>query len=280
MLAVAGALVVAVGVTPASAASIDVKRNDYNGDGISDILAIDLDDCTIVWNGNGSGGFGDAHGGLCLPSFTNFRSFAAVGDINGDRIGDFVALADDTLYRFAGTGFNNFRSLGTGPGWGAINDLVGVGDITGDGVGDMVGFSTAANGVETMHRYKGGSGSFTYLGPWGGGWQSYGRYAGVGDINGNGRGDLVAVGAGGILHRWFGTTSGGFTYGGSFGGGWNNYSSLAGMGNIGGTSAGDLLGLNGDFQLWRWTGNGSGAFNPGQLAKDVLFFFGAGRGIE
>jgi hypothetical protein len=206
MLVIAGALTVVVSVTPAHA-GISVKRNDYNRDGISDLVAIEFwSGCLYRWNGNGSGGFGGSTQVGC--------GWQPYWDGNGDL----VAIQNDTLHRWFGTG----------------------------------------------------SGGFAYGGTWGGGWDAYLQPVGVGDISGDGVGDLIAFGgdgAGGrILHRWFGNGSGGFTYAGSWGGGWSNYDDLTGMGNIGGGSAGDLVARRTGSALLRWTGNGNGGFNAGQLA--------------
>ncbi len=266
VLAMLSTLVLILGVPSAHAASISVKRNDYNADGISDIVAMIVGgDCLYRWNGNSSGSFNAGQSVGCGWS-NYFDTLTAVGDINDDGNGDLVAIFNNTLYRWFGTGGGNFTFAGTyGSGWGRYFEPVGVGDISGDGVGDLVAFNFA-NNTKVMYRWFGnGNGGFNFAGTAGSGWEQYHDYAGVGDINSDGlsRGDLVAV-ADGVLHRWFGTSGGNFSYGGTLGSGWGAYDQLAGLGNLGGGGAGDLVAINvGASELWRWFGNGSGGFGAG-----------------
>jgi hypothetical protein len=104
------------------------------------------------------------------------------------------------------------------------------------------------------------------VGPVSGSFLNYKDLAGVGDINSDGRGDLVARDFDGILHKWYGSASGDLVHSGTMGGGWNNYSDLTGMGDIGDGCAGDILGRRYDSALLRWTGTGGGNFKPPQLA--------------
>ncbi|MCI0685962.1 MAG: hypothetical protein L0Y54_01800 [Sporichthyaceae bacterium] len=85
VLAGIAALALVFAVPSAQAASISVKRNDYNRDSISDILAVNSStNCLVRWYGNGGGGHGVGtgvpHG--CLTFFSD--SLTALGDINKD----------------------------------------------------------------------------------------------------------------------------------------------------------------------------------------------------
>jgi hypothetical protein len=214
MLVIAGALTVVVSVTPAHA-GISVKRNDYNRDGISDLVAIEFwSGCLYRWNGNGSGGFGGSTQVGCGWQ-PYWGRYAAVGDINRDGNGDLVAIQNDTLHRWFGTGSGGFAYGGTwGGGWDAYLQPVGVGDISGDGVGDLIAFGGDGAGGRILHRWFGnGSGGFTYAGSWGGGWSNYDDLTGMGNIGGGSAGDLVARRTDSALLRWTGNGNGGFNAG-------------------------------------------------------------------
>lgn len=150
----------------------DVKRNDYNRDGISDIVAV-YNDYIYIWFGTGSGGF--TTGGPIGSGWTPYAStLTAVGDINGDGNGDLVAVYNDYLYTWFGTG----------------------------------------------------SGGFATGGPIGSGWTPYAStLTGMGDINSDGRSDLLAI-SNDYIYKWFGTSSGGYATGGPIGSGWNIYAPI------------------------------------------------------
>ncbi len=234
--------------------SLSLLRNDYNRDGISDIVAV-RNDTLYVWYGNGNGGF-DYHGTVGNGWTPYAATLTAVGDINGDGVGDLVAVANDYLHRWYGTGGGGFTYGGTyGTGWTTYAaNLTGVGDINGDGKADIV---SVAN--DYLHKWYGnGNGGFTYAGNVGAGWTPYAaNLTGVGDINGDGKADIVSI-ANDYLHKWYGNGNGGFTYGGTYGSGWTPYAgTLAGMGDINKDGQGDLLAVSNDY-LRRWYGTGTG----------------------
>jgi hypothetical protein len=247
--------------SPSPASSIGVKRNDYNRDGVSDIVAV-RDGLLHRWYGNGNGGFtyGGSYGGGWTP-YTS--TLAAVGDINRDNVGDLIAVRDDCLHRWYGNGNGNgddgFNYGGTsGCGWTPYaNSLIGVGDVNQDGVGDLVAVRDGC-----LHRWYGdGNGGFSYGGTSGCGWAPYaGSLTGVGDLNRDGVGDLISV-RDDYLHRWYGNGNGGFDYGGTYGHGWTPYAStLAGMGDINRDGIGDVLAIREGY-LYTWQGTGTGTVN-------------------
>ncbi|MCZ0975225.1 VCBS repeat-containing protein [Streptomyces albulus] len=60
----------------------------------------------------------------------------------------------------------------------------------------------------------------------GGGWNAYVRLAAPGDIDGDGRADLLAVDSRGDLYRYLADGTGRFTPRVKIGNGWNTYSGL------------------------------------------------------
>ncbi|MFJ6420670.1 hypothetical protein [Streptomyces hydrogenans] len=96
----------------------------------------------------------------------------------------------------------------------------------------------------------------------GGGWQVYHQITGGSDLNGDGRGDLLARDASGVL--WFyastGDTKAPFKPRKQIGGGWQTYNLLTAPGNVAGATGGDLLARDASGVLWLYLGKGDGTF--------------------
>ncbi|MFG2897308.1 FG-GAP repeat domain-containing protein [Streptomyces zaomyceticus] len=96
----------------------------------------------------------------------------------------------------------------------------------------------------------------------GGGWQDYNDITGRGDLDGDGRPDLVAADKAGDL--WFykgtGNTAAPFAPRRKTGYGWNIYDKLVATGNIGGNPTADLVARDKDGVLWLYLGKGDGTF--------------------
>lgn len=213
----------------------------------------------------------------CTVFFQDFRTITAdfavvpstrtpIGghDITSDGNVDVVAIrpSDGYLARWPGNGKGGFGYLqgDLGPGWGSYRDLA-EGDINNDGRMDLLAIRSS-DGL--LGRWLGnGSGGFSYMGnDLGPGWGAYTNLV-AGDINGDGKTDLMAIRTSdGYLARWSGNGSGGFSYmGNDLGPGWGAYTSLA-SGDINGDFKPDLLAIrSSDGHLARWYGNGSGGFS-------------------
>ncbi|MER6919726.1 FG-GAP repeat domain-containing protein [Streptomyces spiralis] len=166
-----------------------------------------------------------------------YNTLVGPGDLTGDGKGDL--LARDTsgylyLYRSTTEQFPPsvpvFASrVKVGSGWGVYDRIVGAGDYTGDGRADIVARTSAGD----LYLYAGtGSTSAPFkprlkVGP---GWQIYSKLAAIGDVDGDGRGDLLAADRSGNLYRYsstgVATGSGAFRARVLIGGGWNIYREL------------------------------------------------------
>ncbi|MFB7422205.1 hypothetical protein ACFC0K_02860 [Streptomyces hydrogenans] len=96
----------------------------------------------------------------------------------------------------------------------------------------------------------------------GGGWQVYDKITGGSDLNGDGRGDLLATDTSGVLWLYVSTgdTRTPFKPRVRIGGGWQTYNLLLAPGDIAGASGGDLLARDKDGVLWLYLGKGDGTF--------------------
>ncbi|MEU4351828.1 VCBS repeat-containing protein [Streptomyces sp. NPDC023838] len=94
----------------------------------------------------------------------------------------------------------------------------------------------------------------------GGGWGVMTAFAGIGDLTGDGNGDLLARDGGG--HLWLYPGNGGSFFGDRIdvGGGWNIYGKLVGAGDVSGDGVPDLLARDAGGHLWLYPGNGRGNF--------------------
>ncbi|MEI5006893.1 VCBS repeat-containing protein [Streptomyces sp. PmtA] len=114
---------------------------DMTGDGRADLVARQATTGDMYLYANDGAGGLKAKGRIG----TNWKIYRAVlgaGDINGDGIGDVLAVdRDDSLWRYDGTATGTLkpRALVFGNQWATgRNAFVGVGDITGDGQPDLI----------------------------------------------------------------------------------------------------------------------------------------------
>ncbi|MFD8422406.1 FG-GAP-like repeat-containing protein [Streptomyces sp. NPDC059466] len=243
-----------------------VRRDFTSGrswapDGNGDLFALAPSGDLSYKPGDGSGAFGKAMTASGWPSSVTLVPF---GDLYGDR-------RNDVLVRFASGELRVYRpqtgatfstrtphtTLGTG--WNQYNVMTSPGDITGDGHPDLIARKASTG---ELFLYKGASaGKLSARVRIAADWSGYKKIIGVGDFNGDGRGDLLAQDRSNTLWRYDGNGSGGFRSRVKIATDWgSSYNVVIGVGDITRDGKADLVSRDTSGNLWRNTGNGKGSF--------------------
>ncbi|MFC4606865.1 FG-GAP repeat domain-containing protein [Streptomyces maoxianensis] len=145
-----------------------------------------------------------------------------------------------------------------GGGWNIYNQLTGAGDVNRDGRMDLV----ARDASGTLWLYKGtGSTNSARFAPRvkiGGGWNIYNQVTSGADLNDDGRPDLVARDASGVLWLYKGTGSATAPYAtrAKIGPGWQIYNQLSLTGDLTGDGKADATARDASGVLWLYKGTG------------------------
>ena len=238
-------------------------RNDFNGDGRSDILWRNDSGLVTQWLGQIDGNF------IEHPLNTNPAAqwhVVGTGDFNGDGRSDIFWRNDSGLITsWLGQNDGNFvdRTLNINPGtqW----SVVATGDFNGDGRSDV--FWRNNNGLVTEWLGQ-NDGSFVERvlnvnpgTPW--------SIVGTGDFNGDGRSDIFWRNGNGLVTEWFGQLDGSFVehaLNTNPGTQWN----VVGTGDFNGDGFADIFWRNSNGLVTEWLGQNGGNFvehplntNPG-----------------
>lgn len=243
-----------------------VGTKDFNGDGKADLLARKPNGTLWFYPGTGAGAYG---AGRQIGDFgwEIFNALVGVGDFNGDGKADLVARGKDgTLWLYPGTGRVDSTSRGYAAavkignfGWNIFTALTGVGDFNGDGKNDIL----ARQGDGSLWLYAGtgrvdannsGYQGAIRVGEFG--WEVFDRLIGPGDINADGKNDLLARMPDGTLWLYAGNGSG--YPGGSrrIAAGWAVYDAVLGAANLNADGYPDLVARRPDGSLWSYAGTG------------------------
>ncbi|MEU6620724.1 VCBS repeat-containing protein [Streptomyces litmocidini] len=158
-----------------------------------------------------------------------YNAIVGPGDLSGDGKGDLLARdGSGVLYLYKGNGAGTALAarVKVGTGWGVYNKIVGAGDYTGDGRTDIVARTSGGD----LYLYAGTGNATT---PFktrlkiGTGWNTYSKIVAPGDLDADGKGDLLGITSGGDLYRYLNTSPGKFTSRVNIGHGYGVYNSMS-----------------------------------------------------
>ncbi|MFZ3498325.1 FG-GAP-like repeat-containing protein [Streptomyces sp. 5.8] len=192
----------------------------------------------------------------------------AFGDLNGDDRADLLARNrySEVWYWAPAHEWpvtDTFERIRTG--WTGMSQMLRHGDYNGDGSEDV--FARDKSGI--LWFYPGtGFGTSKRLGtrvqlP--GTWNAMRDMAAAGDLNGDGKRDLLAVDAAGVLWSYPGNGKGSFGTRKNLGGGWGVMNELVGAGDMNSDHRSDLVARDTTGRLWLYPGNGRGGFGDRRL---------------
>ena len=240
---------------------VNPAHDDFNGDGISDVLWRNDTGTLTDWLGQQNGSFAGNWDNSHETQTTDWQ-VAGTGDFNGDGRVDVLwrngaGTVTDWLGNANGGFTGNFANadLNLDNSW----SVAGVGDFDGDGKADILW----RNNEGTVTDWLG-----TANGSWVGNFDNANvslttdwQIVGIGDFNGDGHDDVLWRNSSGTITDWLGTDGGGFV------GNWSNANlnlsnnwQVAGVGDFNGDGISDILWRDTNGTVTDWLGTDSGGF--------------------
>ncbi|MEU8652921.1 trypsin-like serine protease [Streptomyces sp. NPDC048737] len=187
-----------------------VLQTDLDRDGYQDLIVRRTSDGDVFWKHfvPSSGTWADK---LIGDNWKTRLSIVAPGDVTGDDLPDLVSVdSAGALWIYPGKGTGSFGTrVKAGSGWNNFNVVRGHGDFNGDGRADLLA-RNKTSGAVYLYRGRGVLSSTAFMAglkvaTWSN--TTYNAFATVGDVNGDGRADLLARTPAGTLYLYRGNGS-------------------------------------------------------------------------
>ncbi|MGW5776813.1 FG-GAP repeat domain-containing protein [Streptomyces sp. NPDC003863] len=249
------------------------SRSDLDGDGQSDIIMrIGGELHTATTNSEGAEFYrnnGD----------TSFiKDVIPIGDQDKNGSGPEILTLSKfgwlSLYGDSTSSYGNYRW--SGPGWQIYNKVFSPGDISGDGRADVL--ARTPSGELYVYVSTGTpSAPFHARQLVGKGWDVYDQLIGLGDSDGDGRGDFLARTPSGVLF-YYGSTGSPYSVKTrkEVGRGWQQYNQIIGIDDDNANGIPDVLARGVDGTLYEYFGTGSGYYTSRKQVGSV----GAWDGVD
>lgn len=218
----------------------------------------------------------------------------AIGDVNGDGRADIIAFGDDAVFISVGKSNGKFSKPKIGirdfsyynGNWEVDKHERRVGDVNGDGQADIIGFGQLGVLVALSNKKGGFEAPIVALADFAigaGGWEKDKHERRIGDVNGDGRADIIGFGEGSVLialgqkNGTFSTPYIGiqdFTYAS---GGWRTDKHERVIGDVNGDGQADIIGF-GEYKVLVSLANKNGTFQQPIIAvNDYTYGTGGWR---
>ncbi|MFH8694306.1 VCBS repeat-containing protein [Streptomyces sp. PAN_FS17] len=235
------------------------KWRDHTDDGKADLFGKDSTGLKVY-----AGDATKLSAGQRATSWPTGTLVLPFGDLDGDGCNDvFVrqSRGEADVYPTMCGGLPDIQSLHVkvSSDWSAYDAVLSPGDLTGDGRADLLTRSAASG---KLYLYAGnGSGGFKARTLAGSGYGGYKKLISAGDLDGDGKNDVLGIDASNELWRFGGTGAGTFKPRSLVFKDWGtSYKDVVGGLDLSGDGRSDLISLDKDGRAWLNRGNGQGGF--------------------